>query len=76
MAFFKKKEIQNSLSSNTNDNDDNNEKIKCLKTWVGKFWVGIFWVVIFRGDGILQGDGGFDGWKFSGWKFSKRGEFS
>ena len=32
IGIFKKKEIQNSLSSNTNDNDDNNEKIKCLKT--------------------------------------------
>ena len=30
-------ELQNSLLSNINDDGDNNEKIKNLKTWVGIF---------------------------------------
>ena len=70
-AFLKDRNAKQ-LLSNINENGDNNEKTKCLKTWVGIFRVGIFWVGIFRG-GILQGE--FDGWEFPGWEFSK-GEFS
>ena len=55
-----------SLLSNINDDGDNNEKTKKLKTRVGMFknmgenilggifWVGIFWVGIFR-VGVFQG---------------------
>ena len=49
LSIFKRL-IRNNLSSNINDNGDNNEKkAKCLKTWVG----------IFGGGG---GGGGFSGW--------------
>ena len=54
----KQKEIQNSLLRNINDNGDNNEKTKSLKTWVE-----IFWARIFRGE-FSRGE--FDGWEFSG----------
>ena len=42
MSIFKRL-IRNNLSSNINDNGDNNEKkAKCLKTWVGIFGGGDF----------------------------------
>ena len=52
-----KTEVQNSLLSNINDKGDNNEKTKCLKTWVGIFRVGIF-----RGEFTRED---FDRWEFS-----------
>ena len=63
------------LLSNINDDSDNNEKTKKLKTrvgmflntWVGIFQVGISWVRIFRVE-VFQGE--FNGWELAGWKFS------
>ena len=57
-------ELQNSLLSNINDDGDNKEKTKNLKTWVG----------IFKniGRNIPGGSflgGSFPG-EFSGWEFS------
>ena len=59
----RKKQVQNSLLSNINDNGDNREKIKCLKTWVRIFRVGIFWME------IIWGDGSFPGWSFPDTRF-------
>ena len=59
-----------SLLSNINDNGDNNEKTKCLKTWMGIFWVEIFWMQLFRGK-FTRGES--DRWYFPGGSFPVRG---
>ena len=65
MTDYHNIELLNSLLSNINDDGDNNEKTKNLKTRVG----------IFKnmGGNIPGGNfpgGEFDGWEFSGWEFS------
>ena len=74
MTDYHNIELLNSLLSNINDDGDNNEKTKNLKTRVGMFKNmggnipgGNFWVGIFR-VGTFQGE--FDGWEFSWWEFS------
>ena len=64
MTDYHNIELLNSLLSNINDDGDNNEKTKNLKTGVGMFktWVEIFQVEFSKGE--------FDGWEFSGWEFS------
>ena len=70
MTDYHNIELLNSLLSNINDDGDNNEKTKNLKTRVGIFKnmggnipSGNFF------DGNFPG-GEFDRWEFSGWKFS------
>ena len=60
-SIFKRHKYKNSLLSNINNNGNNKEKTKCLKTWVGIFRVGIFWM------GIIWGE--FERWEFSWYPF-------
>ena len=46
-SIFKRQ--KHSLLTIISDNGNNNEKIKCLKIWVGIFRVGIWWVGVFQG---------------------------
>ena len=56
-SIFKRQKYKNSLLSSINNNGNNKEIIKCLKTWVGIFPEGIFWM------GIIWGE--FNRWEFS-----------
>ena len=66
LQYFQKTQIQSSLLSNINDDSDNKEKIKCLKTWVRMFRVGIYRTGIIWGE-FTRGE--FDRWEFSALSF-------
>ena len=75
MTDYHNIELLNSLLSNINDDGDNNEKTKKLKTRVGIFknMGGNIPGRNFLGGNFPDGNfprGEFDGWEFSGWRFS------
>ena len=59
-SIFKRQSLQQQLQR------CNNEKTKCLNTWLEIFLVAIFWIRVFRGEFTREE---FNGWEFSGWEF-------